>query len=123
MGFPRQFTNWIMIIVTTVSYHFNVNGKLSTVMPAKRGLRQGYPISSLLFVLVMEYLNRCLHQLQHNLNFNYHSKCEKMKITNLSFADDLLLFARGDALSVELMMKTFMKFSYSTSLKINPNKC
>ncbi|XP_058723263.1 uncharacterized protein LOC131595055 [Vicia villosa] len=31
---------------------------------------------------------------QENDNFNYHPKCDKLKITNLCFADDLLLFSR-----------------------------
>lgn len=50
-------------------------------------------------------------------NFNFHSKYE-----NLSFADDLLLFARGDTTSICLLMDTFEEFSKSTSLSVNSVK-
>ena len=46
-----------------------------------------------------------------------------MKITSLTFVDDLLLFARGDNPSVKLMMENFKHFSASTGLKENPQKC
>jgi hypothetical protein len=53
IGFPNQFTNWIMLAVTFVSYRFNINGNYTTIMKANRGLRQGDPISPLLFVIMM----------------------------------------------------------------------
>lgn len=62
----------------------------------------------LLFVLVMEYL---------------HPKCERLNITNIWFADDLLLFIRGDIVSVWMMMTKFIIFSESTGLKASPTKC
>lgn len=92
-------------------------------MDAKRGIRQGDPISTLLFVIVMECLNRYLYKMQKDNNFNYHSKCEKLKITNLCFADDLVLLSRGDDWSVKMMMNMFTKFSKATDLKVNPQKC
>ncbi|PNX58470.1 ribonuclease H [Trifolium pratense] len=57
------------------------------------------------------------------LLFLFHAKCEKLGLTNLCFADDLLLFARGDKVSVAIMMEAFDKFSKSTGLKVNPTKC
>lgn len=43
IGFPRQFTVWIMFDVTYVSYMFNINGDYSDIMQAKRGLRHDDP--------------------------------------------------------------------------------
>lgn len=88
----------------------------------KRDCARG-PISPLLFVLIMEYFHRCMRTLSNNPDFNYHPKCERLKITNVCFAEDLLLFARGDAGSVRLMMQKFNSFSASTCLKANPTKC
>lgn len=42
---------------------------------------------------------------------------------NLSFADDWLIFARSDPISIELVMHFFKEFSQSTGLDVNPNKC
>ncbi|CAK8574090.1 unnamed protein product [Lathyrus sativus] len=71
----------------------------------------------------MECLNRYLFKMQQNSNFNCHPKCEKLNITNLCFADDLLLFSRGDKNSVDLMMAAYAKFSKATGLVVNPQKC
>ncbi|XP_058782964.1 uncharacterized protein LOC131657602 [Vicia villosa] len=114
VGLPRQFVSWIMTTVTTISYRFKINGAYTDRMEARRDIRQEDPLSPLLFVITMEYLNRLLVQMQENPNFNHHSKCERLQITNLTFADDFLLFARGDQGSVELMQQTLHIFLDST---------
>lgn len=122
-GIPKQFVKWIMLIVTSVTYRFNINGNYTKCMKANRGIRQGDPLSPVLFVIIMEYLNRLLHKMQRNPDFNHHSKCEKLNITNLAFADDVLLFARGDCRSVEMLMQTLNTFSETAGLVVNPSKC
>jgi hypothetical protein len=123
IGLPGQFIRWVMLGVTTISYKFNIQGRHTSFMKAKRGLRLGDPISPLLFVIVMEYLHRTLQQLTLIPDFNFHSKCENLGIINLSFADDLLIFTRGDKKSVELVMAKLQTFSRSTGLYVNPSKC
>lgn len=49
-----------MTIVQTITYTFNINGYYSEVLQAKRGIRQGDPISPLQFVLIMEYMHKIL---------------------------------------------------------------
>lgn len=80
-------------------------------------------MSPYLFVLVMEYLNRTLKSLANDPNYNYHPRCEMLGIIHLSFADDLLLFARGDLGSIKLMYDKFHLFTAATGLKQNPLKC
>ncbi|CAL5203838.1 unnamed protein product [Lathyrus oleraceus] len=123
INFPRMFTNWITLLVTIVSYRFTINGEHTKIMKANRGLRQGDRMSLLLFVIVMEYMHKILHKLKYIPNFIFQSKCEKLHIINISFVDDLLLFARGDSTSVKLLMKAFNDFSKSKSLIVNPAKC
>ncbi|XP_058751100.1 uncharacterized protein LOC131624138 [Vicia villosa] len=62
-------------------------------------------------------------KMQRDSNFNHHAKCDKLYLTNLNFVDDVLLFCRGDAKSVEIMMDAFRRFSESTGLISNPSKC
>ncbi|XP_058776710.1 uncharacterized protein LOC131651047 [Vicia villosa] len=112
-----------MTAQNTVSYVFNINNQISTTMQARRGLRQGDPISPLLFVIMMEYLNRLLDDMQENYNFNHHAKCEKLGITNLTSVDDVLLFCRGEFNSVTRLLTAVSTFSASTGLIINPKKC
>lgn len=46
----------------------------------------------------------------------------KLKITHLSFADDLLLFTGGDLLSIIALHKCFLLFSEVSVLQANMGK-
>ncbi|XP_062080816.1 uncharacterized protein LOC133785613 [Humulus lupulus] len=58
--FPTRFINWVMVCLRGTSYVLMMNGRLQGGFQGVKGLRQGDPISPLLFVLVMEYLSRLL---------------------------------------------------------------
>lgn len=72
LGFPNLFIEWIMIMAQTVSYRNKVNNVVTKSIQAKRGLRQGDPISLLLFVINMEYLHRSLQKMSRNYGFKFH---------------------------------------------------
>lgn len=98
---------------------FSIKGAHSKLLLAKRGLGQGDPISQLLFVLAMEYFNRVLQSLDANPNFNYHPKCEHLKIINLCFADDILMFVRGDSESMRHIIDKVKDFSEAAGLIVS----
>lgn len=75
------------------------------------------------FVIIMEYMHRTMHKMQMNPIFKHHVKCAKINLTNLIFADDVLLFCRGDPGSVENMQAAFKAFTDSAGLIANPTKC
>lgn len=82
---PSSYIQWVMLLATTVSYTFNINGKYTEFLQAKRGIRQGDPISPLIFVLMMEYMNRCLVKMQKDPNFNHHVNCKKIGFDQFNF--------------------------------------
>ncbi|XP_074305630.1 uncharacterized protein LOC141640850 [Silene latifolia] len=49
--------------------------------------------------------------------FNYHPLCKEVKLENLMFADDVLLFSRGDACSMMLLLRSFSTFSEASGLQ------
>ena len=112
LGFPTQWVEWVMACVRSVSYLVQLNGLPSKPIHAKKGLRQGDPFSPFLFALSMEYLSRCLGELKEDLAFNFHPKCERIRLTHLIFVDDLLLFAMADHSSVTRIMEAFRKFIF-----------
>ncbi|XP_019248682.1 PREDICTED: uncharacterized protein LOC109227948 [Nicotiana attenuata] len=120
--FPKKFVGCIMECIKTVPYSININGNPAIPFDARRGVRWEDPMSPLLFVLAMEYLTRSLKNLKDQPNFNYHPRCEKLSIIQLSFAVDLLLFCRGDRMSVQLLYECFNSFSQASGLVANKNK-
>lgn len=121
LGFPNQYIQWVMVCVRTLSFSILVNGYPTPPFAAAKGLRQG-SLQPYLFAIGMEYLTRRLAGLANKKNFKYHPKCQRLKITQLIFADDFLMFARGDVHSVLLLTSEFASFSEASGLHANPEK-
>ncbi|XP_074306637.1 uncharacterized protein LOC141641891 [Silene latifolia] len=121
-GFPPRFTKWVLACVTSSHFSLNINGSVEGFFPGQRGLRQGDPLSPYLFVLCMEVLSRLLRTLPTHPGFSYHPKCVKVKLTHLIFADDLLVFTRGDLPSIQAVNSCLSLFAAFSGLKINPMK-
>ena len=54
MGTPTHLLRCIKACITTPSFSISINGELAGFFASKRGLRQGDPLSSFLFILTME---------------------------------------------------------------------
>jgi hypothetical protein len=66
MGFPLRWTNWISVLLSTASSKVAINGQHSDRICHARGLRQGDPLSPLLFIIAMEVLNAMFMQQRGN---------------------------------------------------------
>jgi hypothetical protein len=95
LGFGRRWCNLICLILSTASTRILVNGHPRRSMNHSRGLRQGDPLSPLLFILVMDVLSSLI-----NLMFRSHLMQpivgqQHWPQISLS-ADDVIIFLRSN---------------------------
>lgn len=60
LAFEATFVRWVMGCISTASFAVFINGAASPFFKAERGLRQGCPLSPLIFLLVAEVLSQFL---------------------------------------------------------------
>lgn len=88
----------------------------------KRGLRQGDPLSLILFTLVMKVLSRLLKVGAQEKVFDFHPRCRRTKLTNRCFTDDVMIFTKGDLQSLQGVVNIMSKFTTMIGLEMNLNK-
>jgi len=69
LGFHINVIRWIMSCITTVSFSVLINGSATPFFHSERGIRQGCPLSPLLFLLVAEGLSRAIAEAKRNGSF------------------------------------------------------
>ena len=122
LGMPRQFIDWILECISTPSYSIKVNGGLHGFFKGKRGLRQGDPISPLIFVICMEMFTRLIKVRTAREGFHFHQHCEALQISHLLFADDVVFFCRGDLSSIGIIMDCLHEFHAMSGLAVSEQK-
>ncbi|KAL2232499.1 UNVERIFIED_CONTAM: putative mitochondrial protein [Sesamum indicum] len=117
-GFPEIFRRWVEECISSPSFSVGMNRKPHGYFAGARGLRQGDPLSPYLFVLVMETLHMGMLQLiEQDMNFAFHWKCDDIRIFQLGFADDLLLFCRANTESVWVFKSGLDRFADWSGLR------
>ncbi|KAH7845388.1 hypothetical protein Vadar_001417 [Vaccinium darrowii] len=122
MNFHPKMIQWIQACVSTASYNLNINGEPTGHILGKKGLRQGDPLSSYLFVIIMEVLTCILKEKAKLPDFHFHWRCERTKIINLCFADDLMIFCKGDLSSIKHIQASLIEFESLSGLAPSPGK-
>ena len=64
MGFGLKWRGWIKACVTYVPFLVLINGSPEGFFESSHGLRQGDPLSPLLFLVIMEVLSRLLKKIE-----------------------------------------------------------
>ena len=93
LGFAKRWRSFVMKCVTSVNYAIKVNGcPMGSITPT-RGIRQGDPLSSYLFLLCAKGLSSLIKAFVANGDLKGISVCRGgPELSHLFFADDSLIF-------------------------------
>ena len=108
--------------VSSANFAVLVNGSPSSFFSASRGIRQGCPLSPLLFILVIEGLSLLIEDAKRNGKIKGIKISHLLSLSHLLFVDDVILFGLG---SVEewVAFKTILDiFCEASGMSINANK-
>eukprot|EP00253_Pinus_taeda_P023539 PITA_23539 len=122
LGFNYSFTSWIMGCITNVSFVVLINGAASPFFNSQRGLRQGCPLSPLMFLLVAEGLSRLIQKARREGKVKGIEVAINLFISHLLFIDDILIFSNGSANEINEFKSIFDLFLKATGMQINFRK-
>lgn len=112
LGFPHEFILWIICCLSSVSYNFLINGSTSNFLHAKRALRQGCPLSPLLFLLFMEGLSRLITEEKLHGILKGIKIVDNVIFSHSLFVDDVIIFLNGpvnDSTYFNVILNIFYK--------------
>ena len=104
-NFGPDIQNWVKILYNNVSSCIVNNGFASEFFPLERGVRQGCPLSGLLFVIGIELLARAIKNDDNIKGINVGEKVIKVSL----YADDTTVFVQ-DLDSVARLLTLRQKF-------------
>lgn len=123
MNFAEEWIKWIKAILESARVSILVNGAPTREFSPGRGLRQGDPLSPLLYNLVGEVLSSMLKEAACNGIFRgIQMKNTAQQLTHLQFADDTIIFVEDSVESIEGVKKVLQCFQLISGLKINFEK-
>ena len=123
MGFHKRWIGWIMRCITTVSYSIIINGEAHGSIVPSRGLRQGDPLSSYLFLLCTKAFSALIEEANNNNALTDISICRgSPKVTHLFFADNSLLFCKAKNLECSKMVEILKQYEAASGQQVNTDK-
>lgn len=120
MGFGAGFMRWVEILYTAVGSRVLVNGHAGEVVPQQTGVRQGCPLSPLLFVLYMEPLAAAIRADARIRGLRPPGGgSSEVKISQ--YADDMTLFLTSEG-SVARAVEVLGEFGLASGARVNLGK-
>ena len=119
-GFGPSFCRWVHLFYTNVFSRVIVNGSLSRPVFLERGVRQGCPLSPLLYVLASEVLSTQVRKCQHIEGFLLPGAGGlQNKISQ--YADDATCILKSEK-SLGNLLKVVHRFELGSGAKLNTSK-
>jgi hypothetical protein len=122
-GFSNKWVDWINGILKSGTSSALLNGIPRKVFHCRRGVRQGDPLSPLIFVLAADLLQTIINKakearvLRLPIDVGYTTN-----FPIIQYADDTLLIMEACPQQLFVLKEILNTFAYSTGLKVNYSK-
>ncbi|KAM1304224.1 hypothetical protein ACFX2F_021920 [Malus domestica] len=121
--FSAGFVDWIYSILTSAHLSVFINGSVEGFFPCSRGVRQGDPLSPILFCLAEEVFSRGLTRMvEADLIDTFSVPMGIAPPSHVLFADDIMVFMRGTKRSMRNLMRFVEEYSLNSGQCINKLK-
>ena len=122
-GFSNQFVSWILSIFDSARLSIMINGTSHGFFGCSRGVRQGDPLSPLLFVIAEDFLSRFITKLCDKGEIHAISSPRACKApTHFLFADDVLLFTKASLEDLDAISHAFKLYGFLSGQQVNWEK-
>lgn len=115
LGVPEEFISYCENLYNNSCTQFLLHGQLSPLFSVSRGVRQGDPLSSLLFAYVIDLI---LKELPRDVFVDFLG----LRLSAFAYADDVYLFGTTVP-GLQLMITSFEKAAARYGLRLNLKKC
>jgi len=122
-GFSQVFCDWILNILKSAKISININGKAMGFFNCTRGVRQGDPLSPLLFCIAEEVISRGLETMVREGRLTQMNATKNLYIpSHCLYADDILIFCRGTLSNIKNIMHLFGLYGQYSRQLVNAHK-
>jgi hypothetical protein len=111
-----------MDCISSATFVVLINDEATKVFHCERGLRQGYPLSPLLFILVLESLSILLKKIQAEGKLSGIRVLRLTPILHLLFVDDVIIMTSATLSEWTKIYNLLNTFCSVSGLKINYQK-
>ncbi|XP_057779759.1 uncharacterized protein LOC130998351 [Salvia miltiorrhiza] len=113
MGFDVRFIDWIKIILTSAQLSILYNGKLYGYFGCSRGVRQGDPLSPILFGIAEDVQSALFRNCVTSGHLTPMSMTRSQPFpTHLLYADDILVFCKASVRNARTIKKILDYYSW-----------
>ena len=118
MNFGRSFQQWVRLFYSRISSRILVNGEQSGSFFVSRGVRQGCPLSPLLYVIMAETIASAIRNCAAIDGFSLPGN-RRVKICQ--YADDTTIFVLSDV-ALMAVFSLFRRYELASGAKLNVTK-
>ncbi|XP_026384679.1 uncharacterized protein LOC113280244 [Papaver somniferum] len=123
MGFGTKLCKWLRFCYSTSTFSVLINGSPFGYFSSSRGVRQGCPVSPLLFNIAMEGFSRYMDRASNLRLFSGFSVSPTgITVNHLHYADDTIFFLDSSRDELQNLFSALRCFEYTAGLKVNNSK-